>query len=56
MSGTTSPTAPFGLVSLSADASEGSADIASDRWAQSGGYGAVPNAAMPNVFMAQVSG
>ena len=27
--------------------------MGSFRWAQSGGYGVVPNAAMPNVFMAQ---
>jgi sialate O-acetylesterase len=50
--GTTAATAPFGLVSLSPDDSEGSPDMGSFRWAQSGGFGVVPNSAMPNVFMA----
>ena len=35
---TTSPTAPFGVVSLSAHDSEGAADMASFRWAQQGSY------------------
>jgi len=45
--GTTDPAAPFGLVTLSTDDSEGAADMASFRHAQTGGYGVVPNAAMP---------
>lgn len=54
--GTTDPLAPFGLVSLSTGDSEGAADVASFRWAQQGSYGVVPNAAMPNTFMAHVRG
>jgi hypothetical protein len=50
--GTTAPTAPFGLVSLSSHDSEGAADMASFRWAQQGSYGTVPNTLMPNTFMA----
>jgi len=50
--GTTSPSAPFGLVSLSATDSEGASDIGAFRWAQSGSYGVVPNELMPSVFMA----
>jgi hypothetical protein len=50
--GTTDPNAPFGLVTLSTDDSEGAADMASFRWAQQGSYGVVPNPAMPNVYLA----
>jgi hypothetical protein len=50
--GTTDPTAPFGIVSLSAHDSEGAKDMASFRWAQQGSYGTVPNKIMPNTFMA----
>jgi hypothetical protein len=50
--GTTDPAAPFGLVTLSQGDSEGAADMASFRWAQSGSYGVVPNPAMPNAFWA----
>ena len=50
--GTTDPAAPFGLVTLSTDDSEGAGDMASFRFAQSGSYGTAPNAAMPNTFMA----
>ena len=49
---TTSPSAAFGVVSLSAHDSEGSNDMASFRWAQQGSYGTLPNAGMVNVFMA----
>jgi hypothetical protein len=50
--GTTDPLAPFGIVTLSADDSEGAADMASFRFAQSGSFGVAPNAAMPNTFIA----
>ena len=50
--GTTDAAAPFGIVSLSAHDSEGAADMASFRWAQTASYGAVPNAALPNTFLA----
>jgi hypothetical protein len=50
--GTTDPAAPFGIVSLSTADSEGAGDIASFRAAQAGSYFAVPNAALPNAFLA----
>jgi len=50
--GTTDPLAPFGICTLSADDSEGSADMGSFRFAQSGSFGVAPNAAMPNTFIA----
>jgi len=50
--GTTSASAPFGIVSLSSHDSEGAADMASFRWAQQGSYGTLPNKAMANTFMA----
>lgn len=50
--GTTNPLAPFGITTLSADDSEGAADMASFRWAQSANFGVVPNDALPNVFLA----
>ena len=40
------------LVSLSSHDSEGAKDMASFRWAQQGAYDTLPNAAMPNTFMA----
>lgn len=49
---TTSPNAPFGIVSISSHDSEGAPDMASFRWAQQGSYGTVPNPVMPNTFMA----
>ena len=49
---TTEPDAAFGIVSLSAHDSEGAKGMGSFRWAQQGSYGTVPNAAMPNTFMA----
>ena len=51
--GTTPADAAFGLVTLSTDDSEGATDMASFRWAQTANYGVAPNAAMPNVFVAQ---
>ena len=50
--GTTDPLAPFGLVTLSTDDSEGAGDMGSFRFAQSGSYGSAPNAAMPATFIA----
>ena len=52
-SGTTDPVAPFGLVTLAPSGSEGGNDIGTMRWAQTAGYGVVPNPAMPNTFLAQ---
>ena len=51
--GTTDPLAPFGVVTLAASGSEGGADLGSMRLAQLAGYGVLPNAAMPNTFLAQ---
>lgn len=50
--GTTDPLAPFGLVSLAPSGSEGGADIGTMRWAQTAGYGLLPNPAMPRTFLA----
>lgn len=50
--GTTDPLAPFGICTLSSDDSEGSADMASFRFAQSGSFGSAPNAAMPATYIA----
>jgi hypothetical protein len=44
--------APFGVVTLAASGGEGGADISTMRVAQAGGYGILPNAAMPNTFLA----
>ena len=51
--GTTHPMAPFGVVTLAASGSEGGRDLGSMRLAQTAGYGVLPNAAMPNTFLAQ---
>lgn len=51
--GTTHPLAPFGLVTLAPSGGEGGKSIGTMRWAQTAGYGATPNAALPNVFSAQ---
>jgi hypothetical protein len=53
--GTTDPLAPFGLVTLAPSGGEGGADLPSMRWAQTASYGVLPNPAMPNTFLAQVS-
>eukprot|EP01060_Flectonema_neradi_P039110 TRINITY_DN848_c0_g1_i2.p1 TRINITY_DN848_c0_g1~~TRINITY_DN848_c0_g1_i2.p1 ORF type:complete len:656 (+),score=152.97 TRINITY_DN848_c0_g1_i2:44-2011(+) len=51
--GTTSPDAPFGIVSLAAGGYEGHGyNMARMRWAQTGNYGVLPNKAMPRTFMA----
>eukprot|EP01060_Flectonema_neradi_P032102 TRINITY_DN5040_c0_g2_i2.p1 TRINITY_DN5040_c0_g2~~TRINITY_DN5040_c0_g2_i2.p1 ORF type:complete len:610 (+),score=126.46 TRINITY_DN5040_c0_g2_i2:77-1906(+) len=49
---TTSPEAPFGLVTLAPTGSEGHPDMGGMYAAQMGSYGNVPNAAMPNTFLA----
>ena len=52
--GTTPPSAPFGIATLAAGGNEGSAKaMAGIRWSQTGNYGTLPNAAMPNTFLAQ---
>ena len=51
---TTPSDAPFGLVVLPASGGEGGANMGAMRLAQTGSFGVLPNAAMPNTFMAQV--
>jgi len=51
--GTTDAEAPFGLVTLAPSGGEGGASIGTMRWAQTAGYGTMPNPAMPNTFVAQ---
>jgi hypothetical protein len=49
--------APFGVVSLAAGGSEGANNhIGGLRWSQTGDFGALPNRAMPNTFMAHAYG
>ena len=51
---TTDPQAPFGVVTLAAGGSEGfGQNMAGMRWSQTGNYGVLPSAAMPNTFLAQ---
>ena len=51
---TTAADAPFGVVTLAAGAHwHGGRDIGSLRHAQTANYGALPNEAMPNTFLAQ---
>lgn len=52
--GTTSPQAPFGLVTLAPGGGEGAGiNIAPMRHAQTASYGVLPNPVMPNTFFAQ---
>eukprot|EP00756_Hemistasia_phaeocysticola_P019183 Hpha_TRINITY_DN15643_c1_g9::TRINITY_DN15643_c1_g9_i1::g.101267::m.101267/K05970/SIAE; sialate O-acetylesterase len=51
--GTTDPMAPFGVVTLASSGSEGGPHMGAMRWAQTANYGVLPNAAMPNTFLAQ---
>ena len=51
--GTTDPEAPFGLVVLPGSGGEGGANMGAMRIAQTASYGTLPNAAMPNTFLAQ---
>jgi hypothetical protein len=51
---TTDPLAPFGVVTLAATTSEGNGvKMAAMRWSQTANFGVLPNAAMPNTFLAQ---
>jgi hypothetical protein len=45
--------APFGVVALPKSGTEGNPNIELMRWAQTGGYGVLPNNAMPNTFLVQ---
>jgi hypothetical protein len=48
------PNGPFGVVTLAAGGSEGhGANMAGMRWSQTANYGTMPNAAIPNSFVAQ---
>eukprot|EP01060_Flectonema_neradi_P037475 TRINITY_DN7554_c0_g1_i2.p1 TRINITY_DN7554_c0_g1~~TRINITY_DN7554_c0_g1_i2.p1 ORF type:complete len:611 (+),score=131.20 TRINITY_DN7554_c0_g1_i2:60-1892(+) len=49
---TTSPDAPFGLVTLASSGGEGHPDIGGMYFAQTGSYGDIPNAVFPNTFLA----
>ncbi len=52
--GTTDPIAPFGIVSLADGTDEGfGSNMRQFRWAQTANFGVVPNAAMPNSFLAE---
>ena len=53
--GTTDPQAPFGVVTLASTGGEGANGLAMGamRLAQTGGHGILPNADMPNTFLAQ---
>ena len=51
--GTTDPMAPFGVVTLASSGSEGGPNMGAMRYAQTANYGVLPNAAMPNTFLAQ---
>mmetsp|Transcript_29668 Transcript_29668/g.44778 ORF Transcript_29668/g.44778 Transcript_29668/m.44778 type:complete len:472 (+) Transcript_29668:67-1482(+) len=52
--GTTDPLAPFGIVALPESGSLGHREnIGTMRLAQTGGYGVLPNAKMPNTFLVQ---
>ncbi|KAJ9456122.1 hypothetical protein DIPPA_18274 [Diplonema papillatum] len=50
-SGQTSPSAPFGLVTIANSGSEGHPDMGGMHLAQMGSYGLIPNPAMPNTFL-----
>jgi hypothetical protein len=51
--GTTDPLAPFGVVALPSGGSEGGPNMGAMRIAQTAGYGVLPNAELPNTFIAQ---
>lgn len=50
---TTDPLAPFGIVTLASSGSEGGPNMGAMRLAQTASYGILPNAGMPNTFLAQ---
>ena len=51
VSGTTDPTAPFGVVTLASSGSEGGPNMGAMRLAQTAGYGVLPNDAMHNTYV-----
>ena len=51
--GTTDPLAPFGVVALPTGGSEGGPNMGAMRVAQTASHGALPNADLPNTFIAQ---
>ena len=51
--GTTDPEAPFGLVTLASSGTEGGPNMGAMRLAQTAGHGVLPNADIPNSFLAQ---
>ena len=52
--GTTDPVAPFGLVTIAPSGSEGAGyHLSAFRWSQTANYGVLPNAAMPQTYVAQ---
>jgi sialate O-acetylesterase len=51
--GTTDPLAPFGVVALPSGGSEGGPNMGAMRVAQTAGHGVLPNAELPNTFLAQ---
>lgn len=53
VNGTTDPLAPFGIVTLASSGSAGGTNMGAMRHAQTANYGVVPNAALPNTFLAQ---
>lgn len=51
--GTTDPEAPFGIVAIPPSGTEGGPNLGAMNIAQTGSYGSLPNAAMPNTFIAE---
>jgi sialate O-acetylesterase len=51
--GTTDPLAPFGVVALPSGGSEGGPNMGAMRVAQTASHGVLPNADLPNTFIAQ---
>ena len=52
--GTTDPLAPFGLVTIAPSGSEGAGyHLSAFRWSQTANYGVLPNAVMPQTYVAQ---
>jgi hypothetical protein len=53
VAGTTSPDAPFGIVAIPPSGTEGGPNLGAMNIAQTGSFGFLPNAAMPNTFIAE---
>ena len=51
--GTTASDAPFGIVAIPPSGTEGGPNLGAMNMAQTGSYGVLPNAAMPNTFIAE---